>query len=87
LLHADPYRRAWLVEVRAADSSHESLPSGRRARAWLAREDARLTDFLEHQLGIAAADGGELMVPPHRLLSPAQWDAVMRGFLTEETIS
>ena len=87
LLHSDPYRRAWLVEVQAADSSHESLPSGRRARAWLAREDARLTDFLEHQLGIAAADGGELMVPPHRLLSPAQWDAVMRGFLTEETTS
>lgn len=87
LLHADPYRRAWLVEVRTDGSSHESLPSGRRARAWLAREDERLTDFLEHQLGIAAADGGELMVPPHRLLSPAQWDAVLRGFLTEETTS
>ena len=87
MLHANPYRRGWLVEVQTDGSSHKSLPSGRRARAWLAREDARLTDFLEHQLGIAAADGGELMVPPHRLLSPAQWDAVLRGFLTEETTS
>jgi glycine cleavage system H protein len=84
LLHADPYRRAWLVEVRADGTDYQSLPSGRHARAWLAREDQRLTSFLEHQLGVAAADGGELMVPPHRLLSPAQWDAVIREFLTED---
>jgi glycine cleavage system H protein len=84
LLHADPYRRAWLVEMRTDGGEHTALPSGRRARAWLAREDQRLTQFLEHQLGIAAADGGELMVPPHRLLTAAQWDAVVRGFLTED---
>jgi glycine cleavage system H protein len=84
LLHADPYRRAWLVEMRTDGEEHLALPSGSRARAWLASEDERLTDFLEHQLGIAAADGGELMVPPHRLLTPAQWDAVVRGFLTGE---
>jgi glycine cleavage system H lipoate-binding protein len=84
LLHQDPYRRAWLVDVRTDGSEHTSLPSGRRARAWLAREDERLTQFLEHQLGIAAADGGELMVPPHRLLSPEQWEAVMQGFLAED---
>jgi glycine cleavage system H protein len=84
LLHADPYRQAWLVDVRADGSDHQSLPYGMRARAWLAGEDERLTEFLEHQLGIAAADGGELTVPPHRLLSPQQWDAVTRGFLTGE---
>lgn len=82
LVHADPYRRAWLLDVRADGAEHQSLPAGRRARAWLAREDERLTDFLEHQLGIAAADGGELMVPPHRLLSDAQWQKVVEGFLT-----
>jgi glycine cleavage system H protein len=85
LLHADPYRRAWLVDVRTQhDPAHESLPTGKHARAWLAREDERLTHFLEHQLGIAAADGGELMMPPHRLLSPAQWEALTRAFLTGE---
>jgi glycine cleavage system H lipoate-binding protein len=87
LLHADPYRRGWLVDLRADGSEHESLPHGTRARAWLAGEDGRLTEFLEHQLGIAAADGGELTVPPHRLLSPEQWEAVRRGFLAEDAAS
>jgi glycine cleavage system H lipoate-binding protein len=86
LLHRDPYRRAWLVDVRPDGSDHTRLPSGRQARAWLAREDDRLTCFLEHQLGIAAADGGEAMVPPHRLLSPEQWDAVLKGFLSDEHV-
>ena len=86
LLHRDPYRRAWLVDVRPEASDHTRLPSGGRARAWLAREDERLTLFLEHQLGIAAADGGEVMVPPHRLLSPDQWDAVRREFLTDDEV-
>jgi glycine cleavage system H protein len=86
LLHRDPYRRAWLVDVRPDGSDHTRLPSGRQARAWLAREDERLTRFLEHQLGIAAADGGDVMVPPHRLLSPEQWDAVRRGFLTDDEV-
>jgi glycine cleavage system H lipoate-binding protein len=86
LLHRDPYRRAWLVDVRPDGSDHTRLPSGRRARAWLAREDERLTGFLEHQLGIAAADGGEVMVPPHRLLSPEQWDTVRKGFLSDEYV-
>ena len=86
LLHRDPYRRAWLVDVRPDGADHTRLPSGRQAREWLAREDERLTGFLEHQLGIAAADGGEVMVPPHRLLSPDQWDAVRRGFLGDDEV-
>jgi glycine cleavage system H lipoate-binding protein len=81
LLHRDPYRRAWLVEMRPKDTKYQELPAGDRARTWLATEDQRLTEFLEHQLGVAAADGGELMVPPQRLLSPEQWDAVRKGFL------
>lgn len=81
LLHADPYRRAWMVEVEPRDRTYEALPAGDRAKAWLAKEDRRLTDFFERQLGLAAADGGELLVPPHKLLTPAQWDAVRIGFL------
>lgn len=81
LLHRDPYRRAWLVEVTPSEREYQSLPTEERARQWIAREDQRLTEFLEQQLGIAAADGGELMVPPHRLLTPSQWDAVRKGFL------
>lgn len=81
LLHRDPYRRAWLVDLRPKDVDYTTLPADDRARDWIASEDRRLTEFLEHQLGVAAADGGELTVPPHRLLTPAQWDAVRAGFL------
>jgi glycine cleavage system H lipoate-binding protein len=81
LLHRDPYRRGWLMEMRPEGTPYEGLPAGERARTWLAAEDHRLTAFFEHQLGIAAADGGELMVPPHRLLTPEQWQSVRREFL------
>jgi glycine cleavage system H protein len=84
LLHADPYRRAWLVEMAPCDDAFRLLPSGEKARRWLAGEDARLTDFFEQQLGIAAADGGELIVPPHTLLTPEQWQAARAAFLQGE---
>jgi len=76
LLQRDPYRRAWLVEVRPSARDYQALPIGDRAREWMAREDRRVTECFEHQLGLAAADGGALTVPPHRLLTPAQWAAV-----------
>jgi len=81
LLHRDPYRRAWLVEVTPAERGYQALPTDEQARRWIAKEDERLTEFLEHQLGLAAADGGELMVPPHRLLTPTQWETVRQDFL------
>jgi glycine cleavage system H lipoate-binding protein len=81
LLHRDPYRRGWLFQMRPDANAFEALPAGARARTWLAAEDHRLTEFFEHQLGIAAADGGELMLPPHRLLTPEQWQSVRRDFL------
>ena len=86
LLHRNPYRRAWLVDVCPEGSEHTRLPRGPQARLWLAREDERLTRFLEHELGIAAADGGDVMVPPHRLLSPEQWDTVRCGFLADDEV-
>jgi glycine cleavage system H protein len=81
LLHTDPYRRAWLVDMDPRDDGYRALPTGERARRWLALEDARLTEFFEHQLGIAAADGGELIVPPHTLLTPEQWQAARSAFI------
>lgn len=84
LLHADPYRRAWLVDLRPDDRGYEELPSGEEARRWLTIEDARLTDFFERELGIAAADGGELILPPRALLTPEQWQAARAAFLPRE---
>ncbi len=80
LVHRDPYR-AWLVEVRPKADGYTQWPSEERARAWLAEEDRRLSDFFEHQLGIATADGGELLMPPHKALTPAQWEAIRSSFL------
>ena len=81
LLQRDPYRRAWLVEMRPSGRDYEALPIGDRAREWMATEDRRLTAFFERQLGLAAADGGALVVPSHRLLTPAQWEAARESFL------
>ena len=67
--------------MRPSGRDYEALPIGDRAREWMANEDRRLTEFFEHQLGLAAADGGALMVPSHRLLTPAQWEAVRESVL------
>jgi glycine cleavage system H protein len=80
LLHRDPYR-AWLMEVRPKADGYTQWPSADRAREWLAEEDRRLTDFFEHQLGIATADGGELLMPAHKALTPQQWDTIRKSFL------
>ena len=81
LLHRDPYGRGWLVEMKPKDRDYERFPVNDKAKAWLAREDTRLTRFFEQELGIAAADGGELVLPPHKLLTAPQWAAVRSGFL------
>ncbi len=80
LVHRDPYR-AWLVEVRPKADGYTQWPSAERARAWLAEEDRRLTDFFEHELGIAMADGGELLMPAHKALTKNQWDKIRAEFL------
>jgi hypothetical protein len=59
----------------------KALPVGEQARSWLRAEGERLTLFYEEQLGMAAADGGELIGSPETLLSDAQWKALTRSFL------
>ena len=80
-LHADPYRRGWLVELQPADDHYRGFPFGSVARTWLATEELRLSSFFERQLGVAAADGGELVLPPQKLLTPAQWETIRSNFL------
>lgn len=81
LLHLDPYRRGWLAAVVPAARDFEELPSGAAAQSWIRREDHRLNAFLEAELGIAAADGGEWLVSPATLLSEKQFEALAREFL------
>jgi len=81
LLRRDPYRRGWLVELQPRDRSYATLPTGEHARAWLDAEDRKLTMYLEDALGLAHADGGELVELPHRLLTDAQWRALRERFM------
>lgn len=81
LIRRDPYHRGWLFELEVASPRYSSLPVGEAARAWMNREAARLTGFIEHQLSIAAADGGELIAPGPALLTDEQWRALTSSFL------
>jgi glycine cleavage system H protein len=82
LLHRDPYRLAWLADVQPVADGYESLPTDRRAEAWLAGEDRRLTASFERELGMMAADGGDLVEPAQRLLTHQQWDALRGEFMS-----
>jgi glycine cleavage system H lipoate-binding protein len=81
LIHRDPYRRGWLFTVDAADTRYTRLPYGNEARNWFRDEAVRLAHFLERELGVAAADGGELLAPGPAFLRSEQWDALTSEFL------
>jgi glycine cleavage system H protein len=80
-LHNDPYGGGWLYAVQPEDASFARLPFGDESRAWFSREAVRLSQFFEHQLGMAAADGGELIAPGPSLLTESQWEEMTEGFL------
>jgi glycine cleavage system H protein len=81
LLHRDPYERGWLLAMIPSDASLDRCRTGESARAWLREEGTRLSRFFEAELGVAAADGGEFVVPPPTLLQDEQWVRLTREFL------
>jgi glycine cleavage system H protein len=84
VVRRDPYRRGWLVRVEVQDARYTQLRHGARAREWMDQEAIRLAHFLEGQLSLAAADGGELLAPGPSLLNDGQWQALMRAFLVPQ---
>jgi glycine cleavage system H lipoate-binding protein len=80
-LHTDPYGGGWLYAVQPEDSAYARLPYGEDSRPWFSREAIRLSQFFEHQLGMAAADGGELVAPAPSLLTESQWAEMTESFL------
>jgi glycine cleavage system H protein len=80
-LHNDPYAGGWMYAVQPDDAAYTRLPYSNDSRAWFSREAVRLSQFFEHQLGMAAADGGELIAPGPTLLTEAQWEEMTRTFL------
>jgi glycine cleavage system H protein len=80
-LHDDPYSTGWLYAIQPEDASYARLPAGETSRAWFSRDAVRLSQFFEHALGMAAADGGELVAPGPSLLTESQWDEMTSDFL------
>ena len=81
LVKEDPYGRGWLFLVAPRDDAWKRLPSGASAEAWAASERRRLARFVEGELGLAAADGGELIAPAPALLGEDAWKRVVAAFL------
>ncbi len=76
----DPYGRGWLFAVLPADRGFRALPTGVAARQWLFEEAERLRRFFVADLGLTAADGGDLVVHPPATLDPSQWVTLTRQF-------
>lgn len=84
LLHRDSYGRGWLATLHPDGRDYRDFPTGEQAQAWIRREDHRLNAFLENELAIAAADGGEWIVAPTTMLTKEQFEALAREFLVGE---
>ena len=82
LAKSENYGNGWLFAIEPANREWKTLPAGEKARSWLRAEGERLERFYEEQLGMAAADGGELIGSPDTLLSDAQWKALQLNPLT-----
>lgn len=77
----DPYGRGWLVEIQPVNQEFRHFKRDDEARMWMTGEANRLSHALEHATGILAADGGELVVPTHLLISEEQRLALEHQFL------
>lgn len=82
LLRRDAYNRGWLALIAPAAEGAQRLLRGEQARAWLAEEERRLQRTFEHELGLAVADGGELVGSPANVVPPDRWARLVQAFLS-----
>lgn len=81
LLEESRYRDGWLFAMSPSTASFLTLPTGDAALAWFKDETARFSHALETELGLLAADGGELVVEAPALLSEEKWQRLVSQFL------
>lgn len=82
LVKSDAYARGWLFAMRPeSDGALQGLKGDGEAQAWMTAESLRLDRWLETRLGIAAADGGELVDPVAAHLEPQAWKELTESFL------
>lgn len=77
----DGYGRGWLVAIAPRDEAWMKLPAGPDAERWMRDEASRFARFVEDRLGIAAADGGELVAPAPWLAGEEGWRALAAEFV------
>jgi glycine cleavage system H lipoate-binding protein len=81
LLKSDPYGAGWLFTLAPADAGYLRFPREDQAERWFGAEQRRLARLVEGELGLAAADGGELVAPAPAILGEAGWKRVLAEFL------
>lgn len=81
LVKEEPYGRGWLFALEPVNDQWRAFPTDLWADAWLLSEKRRLVRFVEDELGMAAADGGDLVAPGPALLGDEGWEKVVAAFL------
>lgn len=81
LVKREPYGRGWLFAIAPTDGGYMTFPQDRDGGGWLRRERDRLDRYVEEELGLAAADGGELPPPAPATLGEEGWQRVLTTFL------
>jgi glycine cleavage system H protein len=80
LVRSDGYGKGWLVALEPVAGDWLTLPEGAAADGWMANEAKRWNDLIERKLGIAGADGGELVDPAPWIVGEECWRALVGGF-------
>lgn len=80
LVRSDGYGRGWLVALQPANEEWKRLPVDGEADAWMSGEARRWNHQIETALGIAAADGGELISPAPWVVGEECWRALVAAF-------
>ena len=81
LVKEEPYGCGWLFAISPDGDEWKALPGGLRADTFILAERRRLARFVEEELGLVAADGGELVAPAPALLGEEGWERVVGAFL------
>jgi len=80
LVRSDGYGKGWLVALEPADERWSIFPRGEAADGWMATEAQRWNAIIERQLGIAGADGGELVNPAPWVIGEECWKELVGSF-------
>ena len=83
LLNQDPYKKGWLLKVRASrmKTDLKNLLHGKLAGAWIEEATDSLRERIAGDLGVVLQDGGIPVEGIAKSLSPETWEEVASEFL------